>query len=76
MTTTAASHIEIYNEQLQAAEDAMQDARYSGDTQAFSYAEQRAFRLRRELAKLDPRGVGQRFLDSLSEAERNAALAS
>lgn len=76
MSRTASSHIELYNEQLQAAEDAMQGARYSGDTQAFAYAEQRAIRLRRELAKLDPRGVGQQFLDSLSEAERNAALAS
>lgn len=69
------THSEIYSQQLQEAEDTMQSARYSGDAQAFGYAEQKAIRLRRELAKIDPRGVGQPYLDNLTEAERNAALA-
>jgi len=68
------SRIEVTAQRLQEAEDALQDARYSGDSRAFSYAEQQAIRLRREMAKIDPRGAGHKYLDSLTEAERNAAL--
>lgn len=67
--------LEIYAQNLSAAEDAMQDARHSGDTRAFGYAEQKVIRMRRELARLDPRGVGAQYLNNLSDAERNAALA-
>ena len=59
---------------LSEAEDKMQDARYSDDSKALSYAEGEVLRLRRELAKLDPRGAGHKHLDTLSEAERLAAL--
>lgn len=69
------SHVEVCANNLREAEDAMQDARYSGDTRAFGYAEQRVIRLRRELAKIDPRGVGAAYLDNLTEAERDVALA-
>lgn len=69
------SRIEVTAQRLQEAEDAQQDARNSGDTQAFGYAEQRVIRLRREMAKIDPRGAGHKYLDNLTEAERNAALA-
>lgn len=70
------SHVERIAEQLTTAEDSMQDARYSGDTRAFGYAEQKVIRLRRELAKTDPRGAGHKYLDNLTDAERNAALGS
>ncbi len=69
-------HIERINGQLQEAEDAMQSARHTGNTQAFGYAEQRVIRLRRELAKLDPHGVGLQYLDNLTDAERSDALGS
>ena len=55
------SHVERIAEQLTAAEDSMRDARYSGDTRAFGYAEQKVIRLRRELAKTDPRGAGHKY---------------
>lgn len=55
------THIEIYSQQLQEAEDAMQSARYSGDAQAYLYAEQKAIRMRRELAKIDPLGVAELY---------------
>lgn len=67
-------HVEVVANALQESEDAMQDARYSGDTRAFGYAEQKVLRLRRELAKTDPRGVGAPYLNNLTEAERNLAL--
>lgn len=69
------SHVEVVGNSLQEAEDAMQDARYSGDARTFGYAEQKVIRLRRELAKVDPRGVGAPYIDNLTEAERSAALA-
>lgn len=40
-------------EQLREAEDKMQDARYSGDTRAFGYAEGTALRIKRDLARYD-----------------------
>lgn len=49
---------------LREAEDKMQDARYSGNSQAFSYAEGDVLRLRRELAKLAPRGPAGGIGDS------------
>lgn len=68
------STVAILAARLHEAEDKMQDARHSGDDQAFGYAEGEVLRLRRELAKLDPRGAGYKHLDTLSEAERLAAL--
>lgn len=70
------SHVEVCAGHLQDAEDAMQDARNSGDARAFGYAEQKVIRLRRELAKIDPRGVGAPYLNNLTAAERSAALAN
>lgn len=72
---TQHSQVEVYAGHLSDAEDAMQDASNSGDDRAFGYAEQKVIRLRRELAKLDPRGVGAKYLDNLTASERNAALA-
>ena len=63
-----------YGRQLQAAYDAVQDAKNSGDEQALGYAEGQVLRLRREIAKLDPRGYGNRHLETLSQAERDEAL--
>lgn len=53
----------------------MQDARYGGDARAFGYAEQKVIRLRRDMAKIDPRGAGAQYLDNLTAAERSTALA-
>ncbi|MBP8275551.1 MAG: hypothetical protein KAX55_01485 [Propionivibrio sp.] len=69
------SRIEVCAASLQDAEDAMQDARYGGDARAFGYAEQKVIRLRRDMAKIDPRGAGAQYLDNLTAAERSAALA-
>ena len=64
-----------YGRRLQGAYDAAQDAKNSGDEQALGYAEAKVLRLRREIAKLDPRGYGNRHLETLTTAEREQALA-
>lgn len=69
-----AGQIGTDSQQLLEAEDTIQSARYSGDAQAFGYAEQKSIRLRRELAKIDPLGVGAPYLGNLTATERNAAL--
>ena len=69
------NQIEVCAASLQDAADAMQDARYSGDARAFGYAEQKVIRLRRAMAKNDPRGAGAPYLDNLTAAERSTALA-
>lgn len=59
---------------LQSALDDAQDAVNKGDQQARGYAEGAALRLKREIAKLDPRGAGYQYLSLLSDGERVQAL--
>lgn len=59
---------------LQSALDDAQDAVNKGDEQARGYAEGKALSLKRDIAKLDPRGAGHKYLSSLSDGERNKAL--
>lgn len=61
---------------LQDANDNIQSAKHSGDQQALGYAEGESLRLRREIAKLDPRGYGHDHLNLLTKAEREQALAT
>lgn len=68
------SPVEVIASRLREAEDKIQDARNSGDEQARAYAEGESLRLRRELARLDPRGAGHAHLNLLSAAEQQAAL--
>lgn len=63
-----------YGQQLQAAYDEVQDAKNSGDERALGYAEGKVLRLRRAIAKLDPRGYGNMHLETLSQVEREQAL--
>lgn len=71
---TQKTTVETIASRLRETEDKIQDARNSGDQQAQSYAEGESLRLRRDLARLDPRGAGHVHLDLLSPAERMDAL--
>ena len=60
--------------QLQGAYDDIQSAKHADDSQALGYAEGKSLCLRREIAKLDPRGYGHQYLGALTESERTEAL--
>lgn len=66
--------ISALSRQLQDANDNIQSAKHSGDQQALGYAEGESLRLRREIAKIDPRGYGHNHLNLLTQAEREQAL--
>lgn len=68
------TRVESLAESIRLAEEAAQDAAYKDDAQAKGYAESRSLRLRRELAKVDPRGTGYQYRDLLSEQELADAL--
>lgn len=68
--------ISALSRRLQEANDKIQSAQHSGDQQALGYAEGESLRLRREIAKIDPRGYGHNYLSLLTEAERVQALAA
>ena len=59
---------------LHEADDTAQDARNNNDQQALGYAEGESLRMKREIAKLDPRGYGYNYLNLLTSAERAQAL--
>lgn len=68
--------IAAYSRNLVDAYDAIQSAKNSGDTQALGYAEAQSLRWRREIAKLDPRGYGHPYLNTLTAVEREQALSA
>jgi hypothetical protein len=52
----------------------IQSARHNGDQQALGYAEGESLRIRREMAKIGPRGYDHIHLNLLTQAEREQAL--
>lgn len=69
------TQLSALSRRLQDANDNIQSAKHSGDKQALGYAEGESLRLRRAIAKLDPRGYGHNHLGLLTETERAQALA-
>lgn len=63
--------LESLAQNLEAAEGDVQSAKYSGDERALGYAESRVMSLKREIARIDPLGVGRPYVGYLTAAERN-----
>lgn len=68
------STVDAVGNALEEAELAVHEALVRDDDWAYRQENERAARLRRMLARIDPRGVGAPHLDLLPAFQRNAVL--